>query len=121
MGESVPMPVRIYTSFEEVPHDVQHRLSYPLQPQFFLSFDWFFLLFATSLYQTLSPRIYVLTDDQGETLGALFCGVARGGKGRRLLSLTNFYTLEYSASVVQGPAAKHAIVRQLVAAVAAER
>jgi ribosomal protein S18 acetylase RimI-like enzyme len=115
------MHVCIYTSFQEVPHEVRHRLSYPKQPNFFLSFDWFSLLFETSLHQTLLPRIYVLLDNQREPMGALFCAVARGGAGRRLLSLTNFYTLEYSPSLVQDRRDKNAIVSQLIAYIAAER
>lgn len=114
------MEVCVYKSFYEVPHAVRDRLSYPMQPNFFLSFDWFWLLFETSLKSLLAPRIYVLLDEEGKPMGALFCGVG-GDTGRRLLSLTNFYTLEYSASLVQGGPDKRAIVSQLVEYIAAER
>jgi len=115
------MPVLVYTSFGEVPEDVRAHFSYPNQPKFLLSFDWFSLLFATSLHQTLSPRIYVLVDDRREPMGALFCGVSRGGSVRRLLSLTNFYSLEYAPSVVRGAPDQDTIVRQLIAHIATER
>lgn len=115
------MHVRVYTSFQEVAGEVRGRLSYPTQPNFFLSLDWFSLLFETSLRETLAPRIYVPLNGQGEPLGALFCGVARGGAGRRLLSLTNFYTLEYSPSVVQDQPDRQTTIGLIVAYIAAER
>jgi ribosomal protein S18 acetylase RimI-like enzyme len=115
------MNVCTYKSFYEVPERVRQQLSYPAQPNFFLSFDWFSLLFETSLLQTLTPRIYVLLGSGGEPLGALFFGVAAGGVVRRLVSLTNFYTLEYSPSVVPSGGDRSALIGHLVQHIAAER
>ena len=115
------MRVCVYTSFEEVPGEVRQCLSYPRQQNFFLSFDWFSLLFETSLRQTVTPRIYVLLGDQEETRAALFCAVNRNGVLRRLMSLTNFYALEYAPSLAGDAAATSSLTRQLVEYIAAER
>lgn len=115
------MNVSTYRSFQDVPYEVRQCLSYPAQPNFFLSFDWFSLLFETSLSSTLEPRIYVLQDDQEKPAGALFCGVARAGSGavRQLLNLANFYTLEFSPSLVQG-SDRHTMTRHLIEYIAVE-
>src|SRR5437867_269893 len=106
--------VQVYSSFQDVPTGVRDRLSYPNQPNFLLSFEWFSLLFETSLRETLTPRIYVVLDDEGRANGALFCGVERGGVARRLLSLTNFYTIEYSHAVVPDTITPSSILELIV-------
>ena len=115
------MSVRVYRSFQEMPGDVRQHFSYPTQPNFFLSFDWFFLLFETSLSQTVTPHIYVVSDERGTPVGALFCCVAQQGLVRRLLSLTNFYTMGFSLCLTQGGTDMRAVVRELVSYIAAER
>ena len=115
------MSVRVYRSFQEMPGDVCQHFSYPTQPSFFLSFDWFSLLFETSLSQTVTPHIYVVSDEHGAPVGALFCGVAQQGPVRRLLSLTNFYTMGFSLCLTQGGTDTRAVVRELVRYIAAER
>ena len=115
------MSVRVYRSFQEMPSDVRQHFSYPTQPNFFLSFDWFFLLFETSLSRTLTPYIYVVADERGTPVGALFCCVAQQGLVRRLLSLTNFYTMGFSLCLTQGGTDMRAVVRELVSYIAAER
>jgi hypothetical protein len=115
------MRVSTYLSLQDVPEEVRRRLSYPIQSDFFLSFDWFSLLFATSLGRTMTPRIYVISDEQDAPLGALFCAVETRGSRRCLLSLTNYYTMEYSASVVRGEPQTDAVVAGLIAHIAAER
>ena len=113
--------VNVYSSFQEVPAAVRERLSYPTQPNFLLSLDWFSLLFETTLRNSLWPRIYVVEDGVGTVEGALFCGVARRGAVRRLMSLTNFYTLEYSPALVQEGVMINALVERIVKYIAAER
>jgi len=99
------MNVRVYRSFDDIPRELRPRLCYPAQSNFLLSLDWFSLLFETSLRATLAPRIYVAHETTGEPLGALFCGADAASGSRRLTSMTNFYTLEYSSSVVRPDAA----------------
>ncbi|HYR87514.1 MAG TPA: GNAT family N-acetyltransferase [Terriglobia bacterium] len=115
------MTVCVYKSFNEIPNEVRDRLSYPAQPNFFLSLDWFSLLFETSLLESLTPRIYVLLNDQGKAIGGLFCGVDPKARLRRLVSLTNFYALEFSPSVVEESAQRLEIITGLVRYIAAER
>jgi hypothetical protein len=115
------MAVCVYKSFSEIPPEVRDRLSYPSQRNFFLSLDWFSLLFETSLLKSLTPRIYVLLDNEGKAIGGLFCGVAPRSVVRQLVSLTNFYTLEFSPSVVEDCADRYAVISELVQYIAAER
>jgi hypothetical protein len=116
------MNVSIYQSFQDIPCEVRQHLSYPAQPNFFLSYDWFSLLFDTSLSSTLEPRIYVVRDKQEKPVGALFCGIARGSAGavRQLLNLANFYTLEFSPALAQ-ESDRSTIIRHLIEYIAAER
>lgn len=109
------MPVVVYRSFDELPAEVRRGLSYPSQPCFQRSLDWFRLLFESSLTGTLVPRIYVATGPTGELRGALFCGVARS---RHLTSMTNFYTLEYGASY---GSTDQAVLAEILRHVATER
>ena len=115
------MTVCVYKSFNEIPSEVRERLSYPAQANFFLSLDWFSLLFETSLLESLTPRIYVLLNNQGKAIGGLFCGVDPKARLRRLVSLTNFYTLEFSPSVVEKSGPRLEIITELVRYIAAER
>src|SRR5678815_520692 len=108
------MKVSVYTSFQDVPDALRSDLSYPRQPNVFLSFNWFSLLFGTSLSQTMKPRIYVLTDDQNRAVAALFCGVMQSGAIRRLGSLTNFYTMEYGPSIVDENIDAAIAIRRLI-------
>src|ERR1051325_1312244 len=115
------MVTAVFTSFQEVPSEIQQQLSYPSQPNFLLSFDWFSLLFESSLAQILTPRIYVMLDENGRAVAALFCGVRRDGVLRQLVSLTNFYTLEYAPALIPGVGSTLELTQQLVEHVASER
>src|SRR5206468_5569083 len=103
-----------YTSFQDIPDTLRSDLSYPRLRNFFLSFNWFSLLFETSLSQTTKPRIYVLTDNQNRAVAALFCVVMQSGTIRRLGSLTNFYTMEYGPSIVEENIDRVVAIRRLV-------
>src|SRR5215467_1612762 len=94
------MSVLVFTSFRDVPTQIREPLAYPRQPNFFLSFDWFALLFQTSLRDSISPRIYVVLNHQGTLVGGMFCGVRKTRILRTLTSLTNFYTVEYGPTLV---------------------
>jgi len=94
------MKVLAYTSFGDLPAAHRIALSYPRQPNFFLSLDWFELLFETSLQSTWRPRIYVVCADDGSAQAALYCCTTADPQARALHSMTNFYSIEYSLSVV---------------------
>jgi ribosomal protein S18 acetylase RimI-like enzyme len=115
------MQISVYRGFDAVPDTVRLGLSHPSQPNFFLSLDWFEMLYQTSLRDQMQPRIYVAQDADGQTLGALYTGVAPGA-ARSLASLTNFYVLEYQPVLVP-TASDHAaqVIDALVAHLAAER
>src|SRR5262245_18358839 len=115
------MSVRMYRSFQEMPGDVRQHFSYPTQPNFFLSFDWFFLLFETSLSRTLTPFIYVVSDERGAPFVALFCCIVQNRLIRLLLSVSNFYTMGFSLCLTHGGTDMRAVVRELVSYIAAER
>jgi hypothetical protein len=93
--------IHVFNAFENVPCEIGQQLRYPSQPNFFFSLDWFELLFDTSLRLAVEPRLYVVLAEP-KVLGALMCGVSRHGASRTLLSLTNFYTLEYLPALAPG-------------------
>ncbi len=115
------LPIHVFTSFAALPAQLRRCLAHPRQANFFLSLDWFELLFETSLAETLIPRIYVASNLEGEPLCALFCATARSPADRTLLSLANFYTLDYLPSFTHDNAPKRALIRALVEQIAAER
>ena len=91
------MEVKVYNSFNAIPDDVAHQWSYPQQPNFFLSLDWYVCLYETALNTTADPKIYCLLNDDSEPLGLLCC--ARPHGKNELLGMTNFYTMEYAPIV----------------------
>lgn len=116
------MVVRVFTSFGELPADVRQALSHPAQPNFFVSLDWFEVLYQTSLQATLEPRIYVLFDDARQQVQcALFCGRDKARAGRVLVSLGNFYTQEYLPSFPHEGVQRRDAIAQLARFIAAER
>lgn len=113
------MTICVYTAFQDLPCEVRGQLSYPSEPNFFLSLDWFELLFETSLRGSHSPRIYVSITPEGRVLCSLFCGVSLGSE-RTLLSLTNFYSLQYLPGFAQS-GRDQAALRALMQHIASER
>jgi hypothetical protein len=114
--------VRVFTSFADLPAEVRQALSHPAQPNFFVSLDWFEVLFETSLQATVEPRIYVLFDDARQQVQcALFCGRDKVRPGRALVSLGNFYTQEYLPSFPRESVGRRDAIAQLVRFIAAER
>jgi hypothetical protein len=115
------MKVLAYTSFGEVPAAHRMALSYPRQPNFFASLDWFEVLFDTSLRSAWRPRIYVVCADDGAAQAALYCCTAADSQARTLHSMTNFYSIEYSLSVVSAGIDVATAMRSVFEHVAAER
>ena len=76
------MKIRVFESLSEIPPSVRRRFSYPSQPNFFLSLNWFSCLFETALKDDLQARIYALEDDAQEIVGLQFCGVRKGERVR---------------------------------------
>jgi hypothetical protein len=91
------MHIAVYQSFKDLPESVLVANNYPTQQNYLLSNNWFQNLFDTVLSQELDLRIYVATENNEDVAGILFCGVARNTK--KLVSLTNFYSLEYAPIV----------------------
>lgn len=94
------MKVSTYESFATLPNDVRQALSYPAQPNFFLSLDWFELLHRTSMKKEVVPRIYVVQGKDDEVLAALYACSEKGQAIRELRSLTNFYAIEFDLSLL---------------------
>jgi Acetyltransferase (GNAT) domain len=88
------MNVSVYTSFRQLPKSLLKVNHFPEQSSFLLSHDWFYHLYETALQQEFTPRIYVLTDVDATIPAVLYCAVPKGK--RRLVSLTNFYSTEFS-------------------------
>ena len=75
------MKVTSYNSISDLPETIARRCSYPVQVDFFLTLEWFRCVYTTALSESLTPRIYALTDGEGQPVGALFCGVKKRKKG----------------------------------------
>lgn len=88
------MTIRVFTAITDLPEAVRRQLSYPVEPEFFLSLDWFELLFETCLSATHRMRVYVSLDGNNRVRCSLFCGVPNDSC-RTLVSLTNFYSLHF--------------------------
>jgi len=86
--------VTVYSEFSDIPRELYARCSYPRQPDFLSSIEWFQCLFENSLPENDSLRAYFVTGDDGAARAALFCVYTQNT--RRLRSLTNFYTTEYA-------------------------
>lgn len=109
------MNVRIYDSFEALPERVRAAVSYPAQPDFFNSLDWFACLYRNAVDPGTRLRIYVAED--GDTpCGWLPCLVEQGD---RLRSLTTYYSWAYSPLLSQ--ARPVAVVDALIEAMAKDR
>ena len=113
------MRIVVYESFEALPEAFVDANSYPEQQNFLISNNWFFNLYETALEGELSLRIYVAFDDVGVALGALYCGVLHGTK--QLVSLTNYYSLDFSPVVFGDARENENTIDALVAYLANEK
>lgn len=112
------MPIQVFESFDALPADLADRCSYPAQPDFFATLDWYRCLYGSALRGELTPRIYLVRDDAGTPLAALFCAVAEPGV---LAGLSNFYSLSYGPVMLTDTADPREVIRALVDHIAAER
>ncbi|MCI0667991.1 MAG: hypothetical protein L0Y43_08040, partial [Methylococcaceae bacterium] len=108
------MPIRVYRSFHDFPKSLADGNSYPSQQNYFLSNQWFSNLYETVLHTELDLRIYGVFSDESENQleGALFCGSVKGK--RKLVGLTNYYTLEYGPVLLDEKLDRVSIIDELV-------
>jgi len=113
------MSVEVYDSLSGIPDHLEHAWRFPQFGNFFLSLDWFECLLGTVLTGSMVPRIYVASNQHGQPVAALVCGVDPAGM--KLLSLSNFYSIEFGVAVMlPGPGLEQA-VDQIATFIAAER
>lgn len=104
------MPVKVYQSFHDLPSTFADRNRYPAQQNFFLSNEWFANLYENVLCKELDLRVYVVSGHEFE--GALFCGNLR--RERKLVSLTNYYSLEYAPILIGERSDGQSVINKLV-------
>ena len=111
--------VQVYASLNELRARHGEALSYAAQGKLFHALEWFDCLVVHGLFEPVTPRIYAAVDSQASAEAAfLFC--ARDGAGN-LVSLTNFYTMEWSAVFAPGATRRVELVEAIVAHIASER
>jgi Acetyltransferase (GNAT) domain len=114
-----------YAELTEIPPDVRHFLQERTQDQFFLTEAWFELLLRYSPPVAERPRIYVVRAREDRSVECvLFTLSAVSGPGhraRKLMSLTNFYTMNYAPVVHADSARAAAAVDALAHAIISER
>ena len=115
------MQVRVYRSFEELPQSFIEGNRFPAQRDYFQSNQWYSNLFENVLCNELDLRVYIVfADGSTEAIeGALFCGKVRGEK--KLVSLTNYYSLEYGPVYCGKDPDKSAIVEKLIDYISREK
>jgi len=110
--------VVVYESFADLPEKIRKDWSYPAQPEFFLTLDWFSCLHETSLSISSSPRIYAVVDERGETGCLLYCSTT--AESRNLTGMTNFYTVQYQPVLAGHPVNRTLAIAQLIKFIANE-
>jgi len=118
-SSGVATRVDVYDALTGLPAPLERAWRFPQCAAFFLSLDWFECLFETALTGSLAPRIYVVADQAGAPIAALVCGVP--ADARRLVSLSNFYTIEFGVIEFRPGPDIDAAVGQIVACIAGER
>ncbi len=89
------MPVSLYHSLDALPAEDINILSYKVQGDIFRSIEWFQCLSKYAPAEDALEKIYVFTKDDDQTQKCyLFCYLDK--KRRKLLSMSNFYTMEFA-------------------------
>src|SRR5579862_6360772 len=92
-----------YADLDALPADVRNFLEERTRDQFFLAAGWFDLLLRYSPPTAQTPRIYVVRAGSDRTVeGVLFTlstVPAPRYRVRKLMSLTNFYSMNYAPIV----------------------
>jgi len=114
-----------YPDLDALPADVRSFLQERTRDRFFLAAGWFDLLLRYSPPTAQTPRIYVVRAGSDRTVeGVLFTLSAVRAprhRARKLMSLTNFYTMNYSPIVHADPARAAAAVNALADAILRDR
>lgn len=101
-GES---SVVAYAELSQLPTDVRSFLQERTRDQFFLAEAWFDLLLRYCPPIAAKPRIYVVRAGRDRSVECVLFALnslsAPGHRARKLMSLTNFYTMNY-APIVRG-------------------
>jgi hypothetical protein len=114
------MAVSVYSSFEDLSALDIEILSYKNQKNLFYSIEWFRCLSEFASREHASIRVYVVAgDDDPSHRCYLFC-YCEGG-GRRLLSVSNFYTMEFAPIFSQAACRRGDLLRELLTHIARER
>jgi hypothetical protein len=93
--------VTVHTTLDDLPESAKALCALFARTRWFDSLDWFQCLYSTALCGTVQPRVYVVSDDSGDTVACLFC-CTRGARDRVLASLSNYYTMEYGPVMKPG-------------------
>ena len=113
----------VYDTMAALPNDVAAFLREYSSDELCLSADWFALLFQFSPPEAQRLRIYVVrAEDSNAVDCVLFAATpVPPARPRRLLSLTNFYTMSYAPLVRPGLANRMAAFNSLAQFIARER
>jgi hypothetical protein len=96
--------VVVHGDIAELPIDVRLFLSEQCRDDLCLSEAWFELLLRYSPPAGLKPRIYVVRSDDGRTVDCVMFAMSAmpARRPRKLMSLTNFYTMTYAPILRDG-------------------
>jgi len=110
--------ISVYNSFDELPREIKEKARYPNQSNFFLSLDWFSLLYRTVFAEEYELRIYLAHDKTETPIGMLYC-ITKNKK--TLISLTNYYSMEYSPVLLTSNIKANEVVHAIISYIANER
>ena len=114
-----------YADLDALPADVRNFLVERTRDQYFLAAGWFDLLLRYSPPTAQTPRIYVVRAGSDRTVeGVLFTlstVPAPRYRVRKLMSLTNFYSMNYAPIVHTDPVRAAAAVETLANTILRER
>src|SRR5690348_9925898 len=125
MGCTSGRAVVTYADLDALPADVRNFVQERTRDQFFLAAGWFELLLRYCAPSGCTPRIYVVraASDQSVECVIFTLSAVRSPRhwARKLMSLTNFYTMNFAPIVHADPARAAAAVDTLAEAILRER
>lgn len=107
------MSVRVYSSIDELPAEDIDRLSYSKQQNIFSSVEWFRCLTGQNVFGGKETRIYVSGQDDG-TGPKCYLFLVCDPSARTLISMSNFYTMEFAPVFSTGKAQGGAPVSEII-------
>lgn len=113
------MPVSILTSIEQLSNEDIAMLSYENQKNFFKSIEWFSCLTKSTHEDDVSVKLYIVSSGNDPLQKCyLFCYIDK--KRRKLSSLSNFYTMEFSVIFSLPQCQKKELLHELSSYIAKE-